>query len=71
MPPSWVAIIKTRDQWKDAVHKSKDSLGNAILITTDEILTEFLNILAGGGPQLREQAGKMVGAIMNNPNVRV
>ena len=67
----WVAIIKPRDQWKDAAHKAKGSLGNAILITTDEILTEFLNILAGGGPQLREQAGKMVIAIMDNPNVRV
>lgn len=67
----WVAIIKPRDQWADAAHKAKDSLGNAILITTDEILTEFLNILARGGPQLREQAGKMVSAIMDNPNVRV
>lgn len=67
----WVAIIKPRDSWQDAAHKAKGSLGNAILITTDEILTEFLNTFAGCGAHLREQAGKMVSAIMDNPNVRV
>ncbi len=67
----WVAIIKPYDQWKDAAHKAKDSLGNVILITTDEILTEFLNTFAGKGFQLRELTGKMVRAIMDNPNVKV
>ena len=67
----WVAIIKPRDPWADPARKAKDALGKTILITTDEILTEFLNLLAGGGSRLREQAGKMVHAIMDNPNVRV
>lgn len=67
----WIAIVRPRDPWKSAAQEAKHSLGNTVIITTDEILIEFLNHLAEGGSQLREQAVKMVGAIMDNPNVRV
>lgn len=67
----WIAIVRPRDPWKSAAQEAMHSLGNTVIITTDEILIEFLNHLAEGGSQLREQAVKMVGAIMDNPNVRV
>ncbi len=68
----WIAIIRPQDSWQEAARQARDGLGNVILLTTDEVLSEFLNALSkGGGPRLRQQAAKMVKAIMENPNVRV
>jgi len=41
------------------------------LLTTDEVLTEFLAALSCGGERFRGQAVKMVRAILDNPNVKV
>ena len=67
----WIAVVKPHDQWSDAAKKARDSLGSARLITTDEVLTEFLAALGSSGQKLRQQAGKMVRAIIANPNVKV
>lgn len=67
----WTAIVKPGDQWGDPAKAAKKSLGDAIVVTTDEVLTEFLTALSRGGPALRKMAVKMVRAIMDNPNVRV
>ena len=50
---------------------SKAALGPVRLVTTDEVLTEFLNALADGGEHLRRQAAKMVRAIQANTNITV
>ena len=42
-----------------------------LLLTTDEVLTEFLTALSKGGENLRRQAARMVRAILANPNVKV
>jgi uncharacterized protein len=67
----WVAVTKPGDQWSEIAKTAKASLGEVRLVTTDEVLTEFLTILASGGEHLRRQAAKMVRAIMENPNVKV
>jgi predicted nucleic acid-binding protein len=67
----WIAVVKPNDQWADAAKKARDSLGNARLITTDEVLTEFLAAMGSSGEKLREQAAKMVHAIIANANVKV
>jgi len=67
----WVAIVRPGDQWRDASTHAKEALGPVRLLTTDEILSEFLTALAGGGEVVRRQAVKMVQAIMSNPNVTV
>lgn len=67
----WIAIIRPRDAWQNAARQASEGLGNVILVTTDEVLSEFLNALSRGGPHLRQQAAKMARAIMENPNVRV
>jgi len=41
------------------------------MITTDEVLTEFLAALSASGLNLRRQAAKMVRAILSNPRVTV
>jgi predicted nucleic acid-binding protein len=67
----WIAIIKPQDPWQKAAREARSGLGNVILLTTDEVLSEFLTMLSRGGPRLRKQAANMVKAIMENPNVRV
>jgi len=67
----WIAIANPGDQWSGIAKEVRSSLGDVRLVTTDEVLTEFLTGLAYGGEHLRRQAAKMVGAIMENPNVKV
>ena len=67
----WIAIIRKRDSWHEPAIAAKQRLEASILVTTDEVLSEFLTALRGGGPKLRQQATKMVRAILIDPNVKV
>jgi len=67
----WISVVKPNDQWADAAKKARELLGNARLVTTDEVLTEFLTAMGSSGEKLREAAAKMVRAIISNPNVKV
>ncbi|MBC8394996.1 MAG: type II toxin-antitoxin system VapC family toxin [Deltaproteobacteria bacterium] len=66
----WIAIVNPNDQWTTAAKAAKSSLGDIFIVTTDEVLTEFLAALSKG-EHMRKQAAKMVRAILENPNVRV
>jgi len=67
----WLATARPNDQWKEPAQRAKESLENVRLLTTDEVLTEFLASLSDGGEHVRRQAVRMVRAILDNPNVTV
>jgi predicted nucleic acid-binding protein len=67
----WVAVSRPGDQWQQAAGEAKSRLGAVRLLTTDEVLTEFLTILGQGGPHLRRQAVDMVKQILNTTDVKV
>ena len=67
----WIAIARPGDPWSGPAHRVRAQLGEVRIVTTDEVLTEFLTALSGGGPKLRQQAATMVREIIANPNVRV
>lgn len=67
----WIARVKPNDQWCDSAKVARDQLGSVRLVTTDEVLTEFLAALSKGGPHLRCAAVKMVRAILSDTNVKV
>lgn len=67
----WVAIVCPNDQWKESAKRARTLLGNTRILTTDEVLIEFLAALSDGGRKLRCQAVKMVRAILDDPNVTV
>jgi predicted nucleic acid-binding protein len=68
----WIAIVRPGDSWKSAAEQARKSLsGDVQLVTTDEVLTEFLAGLSRGGSGLRVQACAMVHAILNSGGVRV
>lgn len=67
----WIAISKPKDNWHEAADSAKKQLGQARLVTTDEVLTEFLAALSKGGSELRCRAVKTVRAILSNANIKV
>jgi predicted nucleic acid-binding protein len=67
----WLAIVLPGDPWQTPAKKAKSSIGNIFMVTTDEVLTEFLNALSKGGEHMRKQAVQMVKKILENPNVKV
>ena len=66
----WLAIALPKDQWKAPALEAQRKLGDVIIVTTDEVLTEFANALSVG-TELRETAVRIIRAIINNPNVKV
>jgi predicted nucleic acid-binding protein len=66
----WIAIARPDDPWARTAKSARAALGEVFLVTTDEVLTEFLAALSRG-EHMRKQAGKMVRTILENPNVKV
>ena len=67
----WLASVVPSDQWREPAKKARDELGAVRLVTTDEVLTEFLAALSAGGEHIRRQAARFVKVILDNPNVKV
>ena len=67
----WIAISLRDDQWSTAAREARARLGGSQLVTTDEVLAEYLTSLSGAGPYLRAAAARAVRDIVADPNVRV
>ena len=67
----WIAINRPNDHWQAAAQQARRDLGNVSLVTTDEVLIEFLTAMAKGNPRVRKGAVRMVRAILVDPDVRV
>jgi predicted nucleic acid-binding protein len=67
----WIAIANHKDQWHPKVLSVLSSLGQASLITTEEVLDEFLTYYSGHGPTLRSIAARTVEKALANPSVIV
>ncbi len=67
----WVAVANRKDQWYAKVVAVIRSLGQHTLVTTEEVLDEFLTHCSGHGPVLRNLAAATVEMAMANPLVIV
>ena len=67
----WIATALPNDQWRAAAREARRGLGRVELVTTDEVLTEFLAALSKGGPRVRSAATRAVRAMLSGSNVRV
>ncbi len=68
----WVARAVPRDQWRSAAITAYERLGDEPqLVTTEEVLTEFLAHLSNSGPELRREAVDSVLDILDDPNTQV
>ena len=78
MPPTvfadtfyWLALARPRDSWHSATYQWAGANTSTRIVTTDEVLTEFLNALAGAGPANRAHAAATVHDIRNHSQVDV
>src|SRR5229473_5311796 len=78
MPPTvfadafyWLALARPRDAWHAAARHWSAANASTGLVTTDEVLTEVLNALAGTGPVGRAYAAATVHDIRNDARVLV
>lgn len=68
----WVALALANDQWHTQAVAVAKSLQSEKLITTDEVLTEFLNSLSSKyGTNARKAAIQLIRAIFDDPNISV
>ncbi|MDE0158607.1 MAG: PIN domain-containing protein [Candidatus Dadabacteria bacterium] len=67
----WIALTNLLDQHHVAALQASSSIGTARIVTTDAVLTEYLNALAARGETLRQAAIKSMEAILANPAVTV
>ncbi len=67
----WIALSNQNDSW----HKKAKSISQEIypfqIITTDEVLIEFMNYLGDRGHYLRAKAVQLVQSILVNPNIEI
>ncbi len=78
MPPTvfadtfyWLALARPRDTWHARAWRWAAANTSTRIVTTDEVLTEFLNALAGTGPAGRAYAAATVHDIRNAAQVDV
>lgn len=67
----WLALTNRHDQYHEKAVEVSAILGQCRLVTTEAVLTEFLNTLAEAGPHIRAAGIAMVEAIQRNTLVTV
>jgi uncharacterized protein len=66
----WVALTDPNDSLYKKAAALDQRLAGALLVTTDEVLIEFLTFFSGD-PWLRERAEKTVRSLLSDPSVHV
>lgn len=65
----WIALASPKDELHNkAVELSKKHIK---LLTTQEVLSEFLNFFSSKGTTFRSKAVEMVSAIQSDPNITI
>ncbi|MGA2590401.1 MAG: nucleic acid-binding protein [Bryobacteraceae bacterium] len=65
----WLAVFLPGDAWADTARLADVSV--ALLITTEEVLAEFLTAVSAHGDRTRRLACRLVREILNDPNIEV
>lgn len=65
------AIIFPRDGLHQKALEIPRSLGPHRLVTSELVLTEFLNLVAGGGQNIRDGAIGIVDRILSDPQIEI
>ena len=67
----WVALAHAKDQWHARAVAVSRTLGGVTIVTTEEVLSEFLAHFSGYGRTLREAAVRYAEGILGNPDIVV
>lgn len=67
----WAAMLNPRDQWHREIKRFNQTLGIVQLVTTDEVLTEFLNFFSGFEPMIKQGAAQRINILLQNSMVQI
>jgi predicted nucleic acid-binding protein len=67
----WIALANPSDQWHTAAKRFDVENPNALLVTTEEVLTEFLNYYAESGTRRRKIVSRMCEQVLIHPNITI
>jgi predicted nucleic acid-binding protein len=67
----WVAVAHRKDQWHQKAIQVSQQFGQVTLVTTDEVLDEFLAFFSAYGTDTRVQSAKTVRALLDNPTTHI
>lgn len=67
----WTALINPRDHWHQQVKALRPKLLQQHLVTTDEVLIEFLNFFSTSNAYMRNGVADRVQNILNSRQVQV
>src|SRR5947209_4330406 len=67
----WLALLNPRDAAHSRARVLSRTVGAAGVVTTDEVLTEVLATMSGGGPYWRGMAVRAVRRLLNVRSVEV
>ena len=67
----WIALLNPNDQAHTRAVGVSKGLGAAMIITTDEVLTEFLNYFGTRGPFFRGTAARLVDRMQSDRMIEV
>ena len=67
----WIALANPHDQWNAAANNAGRSLETAQIVTTDEVMVEFLTFFSGLGPKWRRRAVRFAREVFADPDVVV
>ena len=67
----WVAIFRPGDPWRFYAIQARETIRSARLVTTDEVLIEFLAALSAAGTQMRLEAAGFVRDLLSHPDIHV
>ncbi len=65
----WLAIFVPGDEWAEAARTV--DLTDSLLVTTEEVLSEFLTAVSAHGDHARRLACRLVREILNDPSIQI
>jgi uncharacterized protein len=67
----WISLADVTDSAHQRAVNLASTFAGCVILTTDEVLTEFLTFFSGATVGMRQQAGESVRRILQNPAIRV
>jgi len=67
----WVAITNPRDNLHALALEARKKAGSVVIVTTDEVMVEYLNFFSKQSEQIRAATLKSIKTIRSNPNIVV
>lgn len=66
-----IALVNPKDQWHQMAKDARAATSNDKLVTTEEVLTEFLNFYADAGQYMRQNAAGFVRRMLVDVRIEI